>query len=47
MLASGEFADPGIRALEHLGRSEAASARLVADLRARGVEWKERTESIA
>jgi len=47
MLASGEFADPGIRALEHLGRSESASARLVADLRARGVEWKERTESIA
>jgi saccharopine dehydrogenase-like NADP-dependent oxidoreductase len=46
MLASGEFADPGIRALEHLGRSEAASARLVADLRARGVEWKERTETI-
>jgi lysine 6-dehydrogenase len=47
MLASGEFADPGIRALEHLGRNESASARLVADLRARGVEWKERTESVA
>ena len=47
MLASGEFADPGIRALEHLARSETASARLVADLRARGVEWKERTEPVA
>jgi saccharopine dehydrogenase-like NADP-dependent oxidoreductase len=47
MLASGEFADPGIRALEHLGKSEAASARLVADLRARGVEWKERKEEVA
>jgi saccharopine dehydrogenase-like NADP-dependent oxidoreductase len=47
MLASGEFADPGIRALEHLGKSEAASARLVGDLRARGIEWKERTEEIA
>jgi len=47
MLASGDFVDPGIRALEHLGRDEIASARLVAELRARGVEWKERAEEIA
>jgi lysine 6-dehydrogenase len=47
MLASGEFTDPGIRALEHLGRNETASARLVAELRARGVEWRETSSEIS
>ena len=41
MLAHGEYADPGVRALEHLGRNETASAALLSALRARGVELRE------
>lgn len=46
MLASGEYSDPGIRALEHLGRNERAAERLIAGLRARGVEWNERVVAL-
>ena len=41
MLAHGEYRDPGVRALEHLGRNEKASASLLEALRARGVELRE------
>jgi saccharopine dehydrogenase-like NADP-dependent oxidoreductase len=41
MLANGEYADPGIRALEHMGRDEKISASLLAALRARGVDLRE------
>ena len=47
MLASGEFADPGVRALEHVGRDAAAAKRLIDALLARGVSWNERREAIA
>jgi len=46
MLATGEYADPGIRALEHLGRRDGAAETLVAGLRSRGVEWKENVVEI-
>jgi len=41
MLANGEYADPGIRALEHMGRDEKISGALLAALRARGVDLRE------
>ncbi len=46
MLANGEYADPGIRALEHFGRDEQISASLLAALRARGVEMRETVAEI-
>ena len=46
MLASGEYADPGIRALEHLGRNENASRRLLSELRARGIDFRERVVEV-
>jgi saccharopine dehydrogenase-like NADP-dependent oxidoreductase len=41
MLANREYADPGIRALEHLGRDEKISTSLLSALRTRGVEMRE------
>jgi len=46
LLANGEYADPGVRALEHLGRNETVSAKLLAALRARGVDLRERIVDI-
>ena len=46
MLASGEYADPGIRALEHLARDERAAERLLTALRARGIDLREQVVEI-
>lgn len=46
-LARGRYVRPGVQAPEILGRDEAAYGSLVADLRARGIAWRERTEEIS
>jgi saccharopine dehydrogenase-like NADP-dependent oxidoreductase len=46
MLASGEYADPGIRALEHLARDDRAAERLLSELRGRGIDLREQVVEI-
>ena len=47
MLAAGEYREPGVRALEHLGRDAAAYERMISDLRSRGIAWTEKIEEMS
>ena len=46
MLAAGEYREPGVRALEHLGGNPALYERLISDLRSRGISWSEALEEM-
>jgi len=47
MLARGEYRNPGVCGLETLALDPAAAERLIQELRARGLNWKEKAEEIS